>query len=95
MTSTTSLTSGPGRGPGRATLLSFVLSVCLWTASAAAQGISPGWSDLYGNGLDCQWIDVTDVPPGKYELRVDLNPSRTFQELTFDNNSASVEVTVP
>jgi len=68
---------------------------CQKQYDCSAQGISPGWSDLYGNGLDCQWIDVTDVPPGTYELRVDLNPGRTFQELTYDNNSGSVEVVVP
>ena len=35
--------------------------------------ISPGWSDLYGNGLDCQWIDITGVPEGDYIVRVSIN----------------------
>ena len=28
------------------------------------QGIQKGWSDLYGNALDCQWLDITGVPSG-------------------------------
>jgi hypothetical protein len=59
------------------------------------QGIQAGWSDLYGNALDCQWLDVTDVPAGKYQIQVSLNPSRAFEELSFDNNVAVVPVTIP
>ncbi len=59
------------------------------------QGIQAGWSDLYGNALDCQWIDITDVPPGDYRLRVSLNPTREFHEMTFGNNTATVPVTIP
>ena len=59
------------------------------------QGIQAGWSDLYGNTLDCQWLDITDVPAGKYQLKVSLNPNEAFQEVSFDNNTAIVPVTVP
>ncbi|MFL5347254.1 MAG: lysyl oxidase family protein [Hyalangium sp.] len=59
------------------------------------QGIQRGWSDLYGNTLDCQWLDITDVAPGDYRLQVTLNPARAFQEQTLDNNTASVPVTIP
>jgi hypothetical protein len=59
------------------------------------QGIQAGWSDLYGNALDCQWLDVTDVPPGDYFLRVDLNPNLAFEEISVTNNSAIVPVTIP
>ncbi len=27
------------------------------------QGIQAGWVDEYGAGLDCQWIDITDILP--------------------------------
>ena len=59
------------------------------------QGIQAGWSDLYGNTLDCQWLDITDVTPGEYRLRVSLNPSQELQEVTFENNTATVPVTIP
>lgn len=59
------------------------------------QGIQAGWSDLYGNTLDCQWLDITDIAPGNYQLKVSLNPNHSFQEVTFDNNTAIVPVTIP
>ncbi|HWU90003.1 MAG TPA: lysyl oxidase family protein [Kofleriaceae bacterium] len=59
------------------------------------QGIQAGWSDLYGNTLDCQWLDITGVPSGNYRLQVSLNPNHAFQEVTFDNNTASVPVVIP
>lgn len=59
------------------------------------QGIQRGWSDLYGNTLDCQWLDITDVAPGNYQLQVSLNPARAFQEVTLDNNITTIPVTIP
>jgi hypothetical protein len=59
------------------------------------QGIQAGWSDVYGNSLDCQWLDITGVAAGDYTLRVSVNPDRTFEEVSFDNNTTSVPVTIP
>lgn len=59
------------------------------------QGIEAGWSDLYGNALDCQWLDITDIAAGNYQLKVSLNPNSAFQEVSFDNNTAVVPVTIP
>lgn len=36
-------------------------------------GISHGCGDIYGSGLDCQWIDVTGIPDGDYILVVRCN----------------------
>lgn len=58
------------------------------------QGIQAGWSDLYGNALDCQWLDVTEIPAGDYFIQVVLNPGREFEEVSFDNNTAKVPVKI-
>ena len=59
------------------------------------QGIQVGWSDVYPAELDCQWIDVTDVPAGDYTLHVRWNPEGIIEEATLDNNDALVAVTLP
>jgi hypothetical protein len=58
------------------------------------QGLQAGWADTYGYDLDCQWLDVTGVPPGEYRLEVTLNPDRLFDEVSYENNSGSVPVTI-
>lgn len=64
------------------------------------QGISVGWQDVYYSGLDCQWIDITDVPNGVYTLQIELNAAdpvtgvRKVQELRYDNNVYRISVTV-
>jgi hypothetical protein len=60
----------------------------------APQGVQVGWGDLYPSSLDCQWIDITDVPPGTYELRVLLNTAGIIPEVTLANNMAAVPVTI-
>jgi len=63
------------------------------------QGISVGWSDVYGSYLDCQWIDITGVKPGDYLLRVTINGGATgthvFEESDYGDNVATVPVTIP
>jgi hypothetical protein len=68
---------------------------CSKVYDCSNQGIQAGWSDLYGNTLDCQWLDITDVPAGDYQIRVTLNPNRAFEEMSFDNNTAVVPVHIP
>ena len=36
-------------------------------------GITAGCGDIYSSGLDCQWIDITDVPTGDYILAAKVN----------------------
>lgn len=68
---------------------------CEAQSDCASQQISAGWSDIYGNDLDCQWLDITDLPSGAYQLSVSVNPNRTFEEASFENNTTTVPVVVP
>jgi hypothetical protein len=58
-------------------------------------GITAGCGDIYGSGLACQWIDITDVPDGDYFLVVrtnwDQSPDNAgHYEQRYDNNAAQV-----
>jgi hypothetical protein len=59
------------------------------------QGLQAGWSDLYAANLDCQWIDVTNLPGGNYTLEVTLNPDGILPESDYSNNVETVPVTLP
>jgi hypothetical protein len=66
------------------------------------QGAQPGWGDVYQaflrqgevRGNDCNWIDVTDVAPGSYILRIRINPDRTIPESDYSNNEFTYPVKV-
>ena len=59
------------------------------------QGIQAGWGDLYPSSLPCQWIDVTDVPPGDYDLWVMLNTAQLLPESDYGNDGGMTQVTIP
>lgn len=59
------------------------------------QGISRGWADDYYPNLPCQWIDVTDTPPGSYVLEVAINGMHGIVESDYTNDTARVPVTIP
>jgi hypothetical protein len=49
-------------------------------------GLSVGWGDTYPGGLRGQFVDVTDVPDGRYRLWVEADATGAFREATRDNN---------
>lgn len=56
-------------------------------------GISANCGDIYEKSLECQWIDITDLPAGQYTfvMRVnwDKSPDKAGRvEKSFDNNWA-------
>jgi hypothetical protein len=58
------------------------------------QGISQSCADNYGAELECQWVDITDVPPGSYVMRATVNGSRKLVERDYDNNHVDVNLEI-
>ena len=58
----------------------------------AESGLRRGWADVYGAGTICQWVDVTDVPPGDYVLELTVNPHGGLAETNYENNQTLVPV---
>ena len=56
------------------------------------QGIGVGCQDTYTAFLTCQWIDITDVSNGTYQVNVTLNPDGNIAEMDATNNTATATV---
>ncbi|CAL9701988.1 unnamed protein product [Knipowitschia caucasica] len=57
-----------------------------YACTAHTQGLSPGCYDTYNADIDCQWIDITDVQPGNYILKLQVNPKFLVRESDYTNN---------
>ncbi|HEX6339628.1 lysyl oxidase family protein [Umezawaea sp.] len=58
------------------------------------EGISVGSGDDHRHDVDLQWLDITHVPSGVYDLVHTVNPDRSLLEKDYANNSSSVSVSV-
>jgi hypothetical protein len=54
------------------------------------QGLSVGWADVYSAGLQDQWVDVTEVPSGRYWLEAVVDPENNIKESNESNNAARI-----
>ncbi|KAL1252110.1 hypothetical protein QQF64_019906 [Cirrhinus molitorella] len=63
-----------------------------YACTAHTQGLGPGCYDTYHANIDCQWIDITDVSPGDYILKVTVNPGFQVQESDFSNNIVRCDI---
>jgi len=66
---------------------------CTWY-NCSNQGISSGCYDIYHNSLQCQWIDITDLEDGNYEVIVTTNPEGEIDELDMTNNTATASLSL-
>lgn len=66
-----------------------------YSCSPVVQGISVGWTDVYGEHLDGMWIDI---PPGTcngdYWIVGEVDPNNVFLELREDNNWTAIPFTL-
>jgi hypothetical protein len=58
------------------------------------EGIAVGWADVYGWNLADQYIDITNVPDGTYELVLLANPNNSIRELTTADNCTSIVIRI-
>jgi len=58
------------------------------TAPSVSMGVSPGWRDIYSYVLAFQWIDISDVAPGRYWLRANADPDGVIAETEEANAGA-------
>ncbi|XP_039659384.1 protein-lysine 6-oxidase-like isoform X2 [Perca fluviatilis] len=63
-----------------------------FACTSHTQGLSPGCYDTYNADIDCQWIDITDISPGRYILKVTVNPRQQVPESNFNNNVVRCDV---
>lgn len=67
------------------------------------QGLARGFGQPYepyvsverDDGLDCQWVDITGLAGGSYQLRIEVNPRRELPEADYTNNAVEIAVRVP
>lgn len=62
-------------------------------------GISAGCTDFYDRSVDCQWIDITDLPDGDYTLVLRINwdrypDLRGMHEASYENNWAQACINI-
>ena len=66
-----------------------------YNCSVVEQGISSGWTDVYGKHLDGMWINVpANTCNGDYYIVMEVDKNNFFQEEREDNNYTAVPVTL-
>lgn len=71
------------------------------TRASLFEGVSAGWRDVYNAALTFQWVDVSDVSPGTYWVRADVDPDDIVRESNEVNpgayygSSSTVAWTIP
>jgi hypothetical protein len=56
------------------------------TCDSGTQGISVGWGDKYGSHVAGQSIDITGLPDGSYNLKIEVDPKKRILESDESDN---------
>jgi hypothetical protein len=59
-------------------------------ATTLLMGVTEGWRDIYENDVVFQWIDVSDVLPGRYRIAVEADPYDIVAEADEANNGLAL-----
>lgn len=57
-------------------------------------GVSVGYGDDYLHTVDFQWLDLTRVPSGVYDVLNVVNGDRSLVEKSYDNNTSSMAISL-
>ncbi|MET1076105.1 MAG: lysyl oxidase family protein [Umezawaea sp.] len=63
-------------------------------ALTVIEGISVGRGDDYRHTVDFQWLDITTVPSGTYDVVNTVNSDKTLLESNYTNNSSSIAISI-
>jgi hypothetical protein len=55
------------------------------------QGLQVGWTDVYAQSIDCQYVPIDGLAAGTYWLEVQVNPEHLLPESDYSNNSAAIK----
>ena len=58
-------------------------------------GISVGWGDRYPWNFAFQWIDITDLPAGRYVVRATVDIANWYQETNDFDNCLWAQIRIP
>ncbi len=56
------------------------------------EGMAVGWGDIYIPSKEGQYVDITNVAPGTYDLVHRVNVGRLLHETNYANNAASLRI---
>jgi hypothetical protein len=81
--------------------VAFLRLTCINSGSLKVSdlGLYAGQAEMYGVGQKCNYLDITNVAPGKYWLEGEVNPAdanghRAYQESDYSNNISRSQVTI-
>ncbi|MCH7535778.1 MAG: T9SS type A sorting domain-containing protein [Bacteroidetes bacterium] len=77
-----------GSGPCDCTIKRTIFGIRICGYDCQHQGIGAGCYDEYFPGLPCQFLDITNVPDGRYYFKITLNYEQKITETDYENNTA-------